>query len=513
MAKRNALQSFVAKTFRLEEPPMPVQTKEPEIVTGEAEPRERNPITEIMLRKRRSSAGTDIYAGYYAEEFLSKLRGNKLAKEMDKVWRSDAQVRMLINAVLNPISSAKYEIQPAGETPEEQKQADLIKHILFSDMNRPFNSTMRQAGSVLKHGHALMEKTFKLVMDHPEFGTYHGIASLDLISQKTIEKWNLNADSGELESITQISQGDLQKMENTPIERKYFLLFVLDQEGANYEGVSWLRPCYGNWFRKNNYLKLNAIGIEKFAVPTPVVEFPQGVQNDEQFENIIAALEVYTSGQSNYMTLPAGFKVEMKPNGFDPTKVEMSIDKEDIRMAKAFLANFLELGLNGSGSYSLSNDFSDFFLSGITHVADELLAPFNVDLIPELIKLNFGAQAKYPKIIHSGITDKAGDEFAKMMQALISSKVITPDDPLEAHVRKRMNLPEMSEEGRRDVTPPSPFGAGQPQVDEDGKPIPPKPGQPAPKPGEKPKPGEEKEQPEEKGKTLSERILRKLYAQ
>lgn len=464
---------------------------------------------ELVRKRRTSSSGTEIYAGYFAEEYLSSLRGNRLAKEFDKVRRSDPQIKMLLSAVLNPICSAKYEIQPASDDPQDQKIADLIKHILFCDMRQSFKSVLRQAGSVLTFGHAPMEKTFKLVMNHPEFKTYHGLASLDLIGQKTIERWLLNKESGELEAIEQISNGDLGK--TVTISRKEFMLFVLDQEGSNYEGVSWLRPCYGNWFRKNLYQKLNGIGIEKFAVPTPIVKFMQGAQNTEQFDNILDALEVYTSGQANYMTLPSGYELEMQPNTYDPEKVEASIDKEDIRMAKAFLANFLELGLNGTGAYALSNDFSDFFLSGITHVADEICSVFNNDVIKELVELNFGPQAKYPELRHSGITDKAGKELAETISAFISSKVITPDDELEKHMRKRLDLPEMSEVGRRDVTPPNPFGQ---QVDpETGEPVPPKPGQPPKPPMPGKKPGEkEEEEPEPGKKTLSERILRKLMA-
>lgn len=402
------------------------------------------------------SVGTEIYSGYFQEEYLDKLRGHKLAKEFDKMRRGDPQIKMLLRAVKNPILGAKWEVEPASDDPLDQKVAALISHILFNDSGKSFKKTLGEALSCIDFGHAPMEKTFKLVTGHAEFGTYHGIESLDLISQKTIEKWNFDSATHKLVSLQQIADGDLRKSVSIPSSD--VMIFTLDMEGANYEGVSWLRSCYGNFFRKQLYLKLNGIGIEKFAVPTPVVKFPPGVQNDEQFDYVMAALEVYTSGQSNYLTMPMGYEMTLEKNAYDPELVEISIDKEDARMSKAFLANFLELGMSGTGAYALSNDLSDFFLSGLTHIADEIADVFNGDLIPILCRYNFGKLAKLPKLKHTGISDKAGKELAEVLDILIRSQVITPDDQLESSMRKKFDLPKASLIGQRKPAPANPFG-------------------------------------------------------
>ena len=118
-------------------------------------------------------------------------------------------------------------------------------------------------------------------------------------------------------------------------------------------------------------------------------------------------------------------------------------------MVKAFLANFLELGMSGSGAYALSNDLSDFFLSGIEFIAKEISEQFNKKVIPDLIKLNFGPRDKYPTLNFTGISDKAGKELADILSTLTSAKILTPDDRLEKHLRKRLGITEMSEEGKR----------------------------------------------------------------
>jgi hypothetical protein len=258
--------------------------------------------------------------------------------------------------------------------------------------------------------------------------------------------------SGDLKSITQVVYGDLHRMVDIPSE--HLLIFSMEREGANYEGISMIRPCYGSWYRKNYYLKYNAAGIEKFAIPTPLVEVPEGKENSRQFANLTLALGEYLSHQKNYLTFPAGWKITLNSNSYDPSKVETSVDKEDERMTRAFLANFLNLGSGGStGSYALSTDLSDFFLTGLEHIAGKICEQMNQKLIPALIMMNRGQRENYPTLTVSGISDKAGMELAQVMSTLANSKVIIPDLQLEEHARKRFGFPKPSLEGQRMQTP------------------------------------------------------------
>jgi len=401
------------------------------------------------------SYGTEIYSGYIQEEYLLSLTGQQRADEFDKMKRSDYQAKMCLNAVKNPIRSAKWEIEAASDDVEHQKQAQLIKHILFSDMRPTWRRYLSEFLTVYEHGHSLFEITHKPVLNHPEFGSYVGINKIAFRSQRTLERWNVDPQTQDLISVTQYAYGDLHRQVDIPAE--FLILFTIDQEGANFEGISMLRACYGNWFRKNVYLKLNAIGIEKHAVPTPTVTIPEGKQNSDQYTNLITALEKYVQHHANYLTIPEGWTLDLKSNTYDPQKVEVSIDNEDKRMTKAFLANFLELGMNSVGSYSLSNDLSDFFLSGLTYVADEFCEKNNL-IIKDLVDKNFGPQTKYPVLKYSGISDKAGDELAKILDSLVSKKVVIPDDKLETNIRKRYNLPEASLDGQRSIDPKPAFG-------------------------------------------------------
>jgi hypothetical protein len=436
--KKVSLINRVRQALRLSD--APVESKGPEVEI----PRK---ITIV------GSSGTDISAGQFFEEYLFELRGTQAARVWDKMRRSDGKVKMVLSAVKNPLRSATWEIEAAGDSPEAILQKEFVEHCLFSDMDKDFSETLNESLTMVEFGFSVLEETHKVVLNHPKFGAYNGIRSLGFRSQKTIERWNLDPSTGKIISVSQYAYGDLGKIVDIPGE--FLVVFSLDKEGDNYEGISLLRPCYGAWKRKNTYLKLNAIGIEKFAVPAPVLTVPSGKWDTDEYDRAVEILEAYTSHESAYITLPEGWKVDFIKNDFDPARVQGSVDAENKEIVFAFLANFLELGMTGGGgSYALGNDLSDFFLGGIEYIGQQVCGQFNRGPIKRLIDMKFGPQAKYPTLKVSGISDKAGKEFAEILGIFGTGKYITPDDSLEDHLRKRLGIPKRSNVGVRVVNPP-----------------------------------------------------------
>lgn len=411
----------------------------------------------ISPTQAMGSSGTTIFSGYFDEEYLADLKGQPAADKYDQMRRNDARVRMCLAAVSNPIRSASWEIQAAQDADENQeRQKELVEHILFSDLNKTWQELLSEILSFIAFGHSVFELVDKVVLDHPKFGSYNGLSQIGFRSQRTLWRWNLNKETGKIESLEQTVYGDLDRQVLIPGDR--LLVFSLEKEGDNYEGISGLRACYGSWYRKQVYLKLMAIGIERNAVPTPKVKFPPNFPASEQWSQLVANLEALTSHQQNYLLYPNTVEIDFNTNNFDPEKVKEAIKFENEEMSFAFLQNFLLLGQQGSGSYALSFDLSDFYLSGIESVAQLVCDQFNRIVIPKLVKMNFGPQEVYPKLVCSGISDKAGKEFAEMLKLLFDSKGIVPDDKLEENLRKRLGLPEKSAEGQRSSENSNPEG-------------------------------------------------------
>lgn len=422
--------------------------------------------TIIVHRDAIGSSGTRSYSGYAREDYLHTLYGRRRADVFDEMRRSDSQTVMILSAVKNVIKSATWEMQAFDDSPEAEADKELIEHILMKDMDDTFAQFLSEALTMIDFGHSVFEVTHKVVKNNPKFGSYTGLASLGFRSQRTIERWNLDKQTGKLQSVTQLAYGDLERYTDIPAD--FLLVFSINKEGSNYEGISMLRSCYGPWIRKNMYLKLNAIGIEKFAVPTPLVEVPSGKQDSPEYDFLTRALESYTSHEANYLTFPEGWKITLNNSPYDPEKVEVSIGNEDKRMTKAFLANFMELGQHssGSGSRAVSADQSSFFLLGLEHIAKIICEGINQKLIPALVQINRGPREGYPTLNALDISDRANKELADIITELSGGNWLTPSDTDEDHLRKRYRLPKQSFTGLR--KPQAPMIPGMPGQDPQG---------------------------------------------
>lgn len=121
------------------------------------------------------STGTSINSGLFSEEYLRDLTGLDAADRYDKMRRSDAVVRMCLSAVKNPIKTATWTVEAAGDEADYERHAEFVEHILFRDMDKNWKLKLQEILSCVDFGYSLFEITHKSVVGHPEFGSYTGI--------------------------------------------------------------------------------------------------------------------------------------------------------------------------------------------------------------------------------------------------------------------------------------------------------------------------------------------------
>jgi SPP1 gp7 family putative phage head morphogenesis protein len=403
----------------------------------------------------KGSSGTEIYSGYFDEEYLSKLQAERGIKVFDEMRRSDGQVKMLLSAVKNPIKSASWEIEAAGEEESDYEIRDFIHHILFKDIGnvegtkyKTFNEFISEALTMIEYGFSSFEIVHKMVKGDKAFGDYLGIADFGFRHQRSILEWILN-DDGSIAAIRQNVNGDLGR--DVFISGQHMLIFSIEKEGDNYQGISMLRPCYGAWFRKNIYRKLQAIGIERCAKGVPIGTVSADAKGQAnyaaQLSDFQYLIDQLSAHEKNGIVLGAGFDLKELKMTHDAEAVQKVIDSENIEMSKAFLANFMELGLSGnSGSFALGSDLSDIFLSGIEYIAEMICEKINNQVIPPLVRAKYGDQDAYPKLRVSGINDKAGKELSEIIVALSGAKAIQASTRLQRYLHKLYKLPDLDEE-------------------------------------------------------------------
>lgn len=404
--------------------------------------------TIVQQFEATGSSGTDVSGGQFSEEYLNELRGMKAAKVWDMMRRSETQVAMLLNAVFNPIKSANWDVESADPKNEAYNlHADFIRKALFKELDWP--QFIHEALTFVVFGYAVFEEVHKVRLADPQFGDCVFLNALAFRSQKTIDQWNLEKKTGKLLSVTQQAFGDVS--DNSTIPGAFLTVFTLSKEGDNYEGISALRPMYGAYKRKKLYLKLAAIGLEKYAVGTPIGTIPKDkANNKKEVDTFIKVLQSYASHEKSYLTKPEGWEIEVQKNDFDVDKVVEAIKLENLEMVNSLVANFLSLGTGGSGgAFALGKDLSAFFLGCIQAFADVIAKGLDRKTIRGLIDVNFGKQAEYPSMKCTGINDKAGTEFASALKTLADGALISPDETLEEFLRKQFKIPQADQTTRR----------------------------------------------------------------
>jgi SPP1 gp7 family putative phage head morphogenesis protein len=381
--------------------------------------------------------GTEIFGGYLAEEYLKELTGTDWADKVDMMRRSDANVRMVLNAIKLPLKSSPWTIVLREKSDEAELQKKLFEKILFEDLNKSFTQLVGEILTCLDFGYSIFDITHAVKTDK-ELGTYNSLKSLGYRSQRTIDRWNLN-DARDLETVTQTAYGD--EGGTYELDARFLLYFAPEREGDNFEGISVLRACYGPWFRKNEFLKKLAIGIEKFAVPTAVLTVPEGTEGKPEMSAAKKALACYTSGQTNYLILPKGFELSFNNVSVDVEKIRSAINAENQEMVNSILASFLLLGQNGSGSLALSGTLSDFFSQTVQYIADHISEQFDRKIFKPLVQMNFGHEKVLVDLKCDGLEHRANEAWANMVNGFIGTGAIKADDDLEVSLREKLNLP------------------------------------------------------------------------
>lgn len=396
------------------------------------------------------ASGTDVVGKIHnSDDHIDGLKGFQAAQFYDRMRRSDTQIKKVFAAINNPIRSAEWSIEAASDEPRDIEAAQLINQIFFKDINWP--KFLNEALTAVPHGFSLFE-VVHMNREDVEIGSYTGLAQLGFRKQSTITEWCHNSKTGALESVKQEAFGDIAV--SADLLAKFLCIFYSEQEGDNI-GFPLCRVLFGPYKRKLIATELQYIGIERFAIPTPILKVPKNVvQSDAEYVAAVAVLQNFTSAEDSFITYPDGWDLILHNNVFDPEKLQKVIKAEDEAMSGAILATFLELGIGGNGgAFALGSDLSDFFLSGIEYYANIVRDTINQGLIPSFMQLNFGEEnIGMPKLAYSGVSDKAGKELMEIVTGYVQGGVITKDEPLEDHVRKVHKLPpkvegEMIENG------------------------------------------------------------------
>lgn len=394
--------------------------------------------------KEIGRSGTQRFYGYITgEEYNTLLVGKQAIQQYEIMRRSDATVRALLQVCSLPVIQADWHIEAASEEQGDKDAADFIKQELF-DRNINFTDFIRQALSMLTFGFSVFEKVFD---PNATFGNQPriGLAKLGYRKQVSILRWQM--EDGQ-PGVTQQLLGELSSALTASIPADRLVIFTNDKEGDNYEGISLLRYCYKDWALKDALGLVMAVGLEKAAIPTPILTVPTGANQDD-VNQAIENLRQLRSNEEGYIKKPTGWELDkLDMSGQSTAEILPFLRYCDRNILSAGLAQFLSLGADSAtGSKALSVDQTRLFEKALEALLLNIQSTIQKYVIDPLCELNFtDLKNGTPKLKTGKIADDDIAAKSEAISKLVTAGTITNNFETENSVRKTLGIPALPDD-------------------------------------------------------------------
>lgn len=407
--------------------------------------------------------GQSRYGGFIFEEFLPELRGKKGIEVYSEMENNDDVVGAILFAMEMLVRQVDWTVDPSGDSAKDKEAADFVQSCM-DDMQVTWIDTISEILSFLTFGWSYHEIVYKRRMGHtrdPRTKSKYsdgliGWRKLPIRAQETLWQWEYD-ENDNLLGMTQMPPPAFGTY-TIPISKA--LHFRTRSRKDNPEGRSILRNAYRSWFFKRRIQEIEGIGIERDLAGLPVIYAPQELDiwnsDDEYSASVLDGLQMMVRNirrdAMEGIVLPEGYKLELLSSGgtrqFDTNAI---INRYDTRIAMTVLADFIFLGHEKSGSWSLSSNKTDMFALACGAFLDIICETFNSQGIPALIDMNgqhFEGITDYPKMNHGDIEDVDIQQFAAFIKDMTGIGILVPDDGLEDYVRQVGHLPERTVDSR-----------------------------------------------------------------
>lgn len=377
-----------------------------------------------------SSSPSPYTAGFMKREYNRDLEGRDGLVIYNKM-RSDGIIAGTLLLFKTPVYAANWFMQPASQDDVDKEISDFIWKCLTEYMSISWTQVKTESMLMCEFGYYMFEKVWERRKIDGQ--TRIVLKKLAPRHPMDVKEWHFDEHGGPKSvEISRVQDNDIDEV-TIPIEK--LLVLTLNREANDITGRSMLRSMYKHWYFKEQLYKIDAIQKERHGIGIPIIKLPPNY--DDAAKN--AANELGRNLRTNeraHVVLPPGWEVAFAKLEGQPVDAIKSIEMHDKAIRESVLASFLS-----SDSVTKEEDVS-LFLKASRFVADSICDAFNLYLIPELVRYNFGKDAKIPKLRVRRIGEQADWRvIAFAIRSLVGSGIIRPDDKLEERIREEMDLP------------------------------------------------------------------------
>lgn len=433
--------------------------------------------------KPRGGSGRGHTDGFLElEELNDELRHPQSHAVFDRMYRTDADTRQVVQLSINPILGGTWDVEPYGgqeATEEDIEVAAAVKWALFDYMRPNLIGHLAQFLPVLfRSGFVPGEKVWATAVG-PNGKTFLVPKTVSLMLPRSVWRWH--SSGVELDAIeqflpagssasvfTETSGGYLggggTGVGSVTIPRKDLVYYRVGAEGDNWEGVSLLRPAYKHWYLKDKIERIDAIAQEHEAMGIPVVYPPPGATS-AQLDAIEEILANMRSNEQAYVLMPGmkagagaadgtGWLLEIlgfgKDGGGGSGRDAMpTLNYHTNKIAAAFISEFMRLGHGESGARATAQVQADPFQMSIEALVTVIEQELQDSLVIPFCAYNFADLKNPPRLRMSLVDQTSLSQLADFVLKLTQVGALLPDQELEEFLRARADMPAPNPESVR----------------------------------------------------------------
>lgn len=412
-------------------------------------------------------SGLKRVSGYVDEEFLPQLRGRKAVQIYREMLDNDPIVGALMFSIDRLLRQLEWHVEPASLSQEDQDNAEFVEQCM-EDMSHTWDDFISEVLTMVPYGWAWCEVTMKRRVGPWESNGARrskftdnkiGWRKISLRAQETLTRWVFD-ETGGIKAMVQMAP-PLYTVTVIPIEKS--LLFRTSVAKNNPEGRSLLRTAYRPWYMKKRLEEHEAIGVERDLAGLPVGRVPAdtldaiaGSKQDKMLKAFRQMVRSVRRDEQEGIVLPSMFDENgnqmydfqlLTSGGSRQFDTDSIIQRYEQRILMSVLADFILVGHEETGSYSMHTDKRGLFQTAINSLAQSIADVLNRYALPRLFAANGIKPDKLPTIKPNDVDPPDLTQLAGFMTAMTQAGLQWfPDPTLEKFIRDAARLPQLDDE-------------------------------------------------------------------
>lgn len=430
---------------------------------------------ETPIRLRLGEVGFNslkVSGGQIFEECAWELRWPHAVQTFKKMSK-DGTIAPALNLVEMMIARVPWSVKiPEGYEEELKSKANFVSQCK-DDMDHSWNQFIKEVVSFNRYGFDVQEKCYRrrLKSNGSKYNDgLIGIKKLPQRSQDSIVGWEWENEGRDLSAVWQavvkpigLEQFSYQGVssitgDKVKIPRKKFMLFRNGNTKDDPSGQSPLVGAWESWKYKKAFEESEAIGVSQDMQGFKVLYLPPRYMDPSATPEDKAVFSYYQRMMRNAAVAEqSGFILPMVQNS-DGNK-EFSFEIVSVTGQKAFdtstiisryaqeiltclFADFLSLGNNGSGSFSLAESKVSVAEMAIEAKLIEIRDQLNHDLIPQLFALNGWDTTVTPYFDFGKLAQQDLDVLSKFIQRVGSAGLLPKTAKVVNWIMDEAGIPE-----------------------------------------------------------------------